>query len=308
MLRAVRADPEAGVVNTAPMSAVIPNREGCELLGLTLPPLLRELPPGRHEILVIDDASQDGSLALLAREFPSVRVVALRQTVGFGAACNRGFHEARHDLVLLLNSDMQVTPGSVARLVEHFAEPEVFAAGPRYIDVGTTEVAAETAGRVEPQLGSPAGGGVFRRRMFLELGGFDSLYDPFYWEDLDLGWNAWLRGWRILHDTRTDFLHLGSVTIRKLYSAAYVRRVRARNRMLFGWKNLRSPRCRARFHARSLARAARALLRADAAPLLGVIDSFWRLPRAVRSRNSAPPTDDEVFTASASSFAALDGV
>ena len=190
-----------------PISVVIPNRDGADLLRRTLPPVLRELPPPRHEVLVVDDASEDDSVAVLAAEFPQVRVVALETNVGFGAACNRGFAEARSELVLLLNSDMEVTPGSVEVLLEHFGDPRVLAAGPEYHSDKPNPPPLPTGpGPFWNQVGVPAGGGLFRRGAFLQLGGFDPLYHPFYWEDLDLGWAAWRAGWRNVYDTRCHFL------------------------------------------------------------------------------------------------------
>jgi GT2 family glycosyltransferase len=273
-----------------PLSAVIPNRDGADLLRRTLPPLLRELPLDRHQVLVIDDASEDDSVAMLAREFPGVRVVALRENVGFGAACNLGFREAQHELVLLLNSDMEVTPGSLGVLLEHFSDPQVFAAGPEY---RSTSADAPPPPRgpasVHAQVGAPAGGGVFRRAAFLDLGGFDPLYHPFYWEDLDLGWNAWAAGWRITHDTRCHFVHLESATIRKIYSERYVRRVRTRNRLLFGLKNLRSPGRLAHLVARTaLGAVGDLVLRADPTRLLGVCATLSRLPACLGRRFGSP--------------------
>lgn len=293
------------------ISAVIPNRDGADLLRETLPPLLRELPPAQHEILVVDDASEDGSVAALHREFPMVRVIALSENVGFGAACNRGVKEAGNELVLLLNSDMEVTPGSVGLLAEHFSDAGVFAAGPRYAEPGDgTGPLDDGFGLIRPQLGAPAGGGLVVRATFLALGGFDPLYHPFYWEDLDLGWSAWRHGWRIIRDARTCFVHRPSSTIRALYPPGYVRRIRARNRCLFGWKNLTDKVLFARFIGRSVGRALKALgLRRTGQDLLGVIDSVRHVPAALAARPSGPgPATSAILEASATTFDALNGV
>jgi GT2 family glycosyltransferase len=268
-------------------------------LRQTLPPLVRELPPDRHEILVIDDASRDDSVEVLRREFPGVRVIPLKENVGFGAVCNRGFSEAQHGIVLLLNSDMQVTPGSVAALSEHLAEPDVFAAGPRYVDAGEEAGPRDDVSEfIRPQFGSPAGGGLFCREKFLALGGFDPLYHPFYWEDIDLGWNAWRRGWRVIEDTRSDFIHLVGATIGALYDEGYVTRIRDRNRCLFGWKNLSSPRLLVR-HGWAVARKALGdlLKRRSLAGALGFASALAMLPRVVRSRRSVTPglSDAEIM-------------
>lgn len=279
------------------ISAVIPSRDGADLLRRMLPPLLAELSQAGDEIIVVDDASQDDTVAMLRREFPAIRVLALETNVGFGAACNLGVREASNELVLLINSDMLVTPGAVSELAAHFEAPDVFAAGPAYWSAAPDAPAPPGVGRVFNQLGAPAGGGIFRREMFLSLGGFDELYYPFYWEDLDLGWAAWRAGLRILYDGRVRFIHLGSATIGKLYSPAYVARVRARNRCLFGWKNFTSPRLR-RQHLLAVLRhvAADLFRRGDLSSLLGLYDALRMRRRSLRARPATPParTDEEI--------------
>jgi GT2 family glycosyltransferase len=246
-------------------------------------------------VIVVDDGSTDGSATMLTAEFPSVRVVALSQSIGFGAACNRGFAEATRETVLLLNSDMAVTPGSIAALEAHLADESLFAVGPRYYsDRPGTEPGPAGEGEVFPHIGAPAGGGLFRREAFLTLGGFDPLYAPFYWEDLDLGWAAWRAGWRIVHDARVRFNHLESVTIRRLYSPQFVARVRARNRALFGWKWLQDP-GHLRICNRKLLRHAVAglLKRRDSAPALGLLDALRMKSAALAARPQTPASRSE---------------
>lgn len=283
----------------AAISAVIPNRDGAELLRLTLPPLLRELRKWEHEVVVVDDASQDDSCEVLSREFPAVRVVALQSNVGFGRACGAGFSAARHELVLLLNSDMEVTAGSLDLLLEHFADPTVFAAGPVYLSDRPEAPRPPALGPdapLRPGVGAPAGGGFFRRQPFLDLGGFDPLYYPFYWEDIDLGWTAWRAGWRIVYDQRTHFVHLESATIRRLYSAQYVARIRARNRCLFGWKNLDDSALLRRHNLLLVGRALTALLRrGDPSNLLGLLDALPMRNRARAGRVGDTRTDHEIL-------------
>ena len=291
------------MVALPPVSAVIPNRDGAHLLRRTLPPLLRELPAPGHEVLVVDDASEDDSVAVLAREFPNVRVVALEANVGFGEACNQGLRAATHETVLLLNSDMEVSVGSLERLNQHLASPDVFAVGPQYVSDRPGERRAfADEGPVITHIGAPAGGGLLRRGVFLELGGFDPLYYPFYWEDMDLGWAAWRSGYRVVHDLRVEFRHLESATIKRLYPAQYVARVRARNRCLFGWKWLED-RGLVRLHRRVVMRRTLGDLarRHDAASLLGLWDALRMRPRAMAARptTTAQRTDVQILTAAA---------
>src|SRR5581483_9945376 len=93
-------------------------------------------PPPRtpHEILVVDNASSDGSLDAV-RQWPDVRTIANASNVGFAAANNVGIRASRGDLLLLLNSDTIVPAGAIETLVAELeADPSVAVAGPRLVD------------------------------------------------------------------------------------------------------------------------------------------------------------------------------
>jgi GT2 family glycosyltransferase len=96
---------------------------------------LKKGPPAlEHEIVVVDNASADGSPDA-AERIPGVRVVRMARNAGFAAANNAGIRETRGDLLLLLNSDTLVPPGALDRLVERFlAVAGVGVAGPRLVD------------------------------------------------------------------------------------------------------------------------------------------------------------------------------
>jgi N-acetylglucosaminyl-diphospho-decaprenol L-rhamnosyltransferase len=96
---------------------------------------LRAAPPAiGHEIVVVDNASTDGS-AGAASALPGVRLIALPANVGFAAANNVGIRATTGDLVMLLNSDTLVAAGAVDGLVAALhASPDAAAAGPRLVD------------------------------------------------------------------------------------------------------------------------------------------------------------------------------
>lgn len=71
-----------------------------------------------HEVIVVDNASSDGSAEMVASEFPRVRLIQNRENRGFGAANNQGLDLAAGELVLFLNSDCYAEAGSIARLAE----------------------------------------------------------------------------------------------------------------------------------------------------------------------------------------------
>jgi O-antigen biosynthesis protein len=88
-------------------SVVIPNWNGRDLLEKYLPSVVAAMAGNpRNEIIVVDNASEDGSAEFVAKHFPEVRVIRNAKNLGFGGGSNLGFREARNDIVVLLNSDM----------------------------------------------------------------------------------------------------------------------------------------------------------------------------------------------------------
>jgi GT2 family glycosyltransferase len=104
---------------------------------------LAEHPPSiPHEIIVVDNASSDGSVAAVRRRWPAIRVIVQPGNLGFAVANNAGIRASSGSMVLLLNSDCLVPPGAVDRLAERLrAHPDAAAAGPRLVDGdGRTEL------------------------------------------------------------------------------------------------------------------------------------------------------------------------
>lgn len=91
-------------------------------------------PSGSHEVIVVDNASTDGSVRA-TRSWPDVRVIESPTNRGFAAATNMGIRKSAGRHVLLLNSDTIVPPGAVDRLLSKLSEREdVAAVGPRLVD------------------------------------------------------------------------------------------------------------------------------------------------------------------------------
>jgi N-acetylglucosaminyl-diphospho-decaprenol L-rhamnosyltransferase len=100
------------------------------LRSLTQPP-----PATSHEILVVDNASSDGTAGHVRAEWPRVRLIESTINLGFAAANNRGIRESSSELVLLLNPDTRVPAGAIDRLVAQLdARPDVAIVGPRIVD------------------------------------------------------------------------------------------------------------------------------------------------------------------------------
>lgn len=244
---------------TPTVSIVIPAYNGRSHLEANLPPLL-EATRGRDslEVIVVDDGSADGTPEFLADRFPEITLVALRANRGFAGACNAGAGSAKGQIVYFLNSDAQVLPGFLDPVLRGFSDPTVFAVGSREVPLrgeGTLTIGVpffrfglfghryfettEIPSHPITVLFVSAGHAGFSREKFLTLGGFDELYRPFYWEDIDLCYRAWRRCWRVILEPESAVHHTGQATIGRFYDSRAIQSVYWKNRFLFGWKNLR---------------------------------------------------------------------
>ena len=280
-----------------PVSAIIPSRNGRDLLATCLPALERELRPC-DEIIVIDDRTTDDTADFLRRHHPRVRHVRVESSRGFGELCNLGMRLCYFDLALLLNNDMVVTPGFVEPLITALAEPDVFAVGPQYrVRRGLDGFYwCSVCGGIHPEgpplhwgrgvmLDAPAGGGLFDRRKFWELGGFDPLFLPFYWEDVDLGYRAWRAGWRILVEPASAMYHEHGATIARLHRRHRAEAIEVRNSLLFAWKNARDCDVLLRHLWRLPRRMAAEIMNRNGAPgVRGLAAAMRRLPNALAAR------------------------
>jgi len=252
------------------VSIIIPNWNGADLLQTYLPSVLQaqEKYGGEVEILVVDDASTDASLNLLREDFPDIKTVVHPHNLGFGQACWSGAQAAEHAVLIILNSDVRVAPDFIEPLVQCLADPMAFAASPLIFN-GSGQLSNVTIsipyfkrGKIryksfDPQLLLSNGphlpnpwltlfpiGAAFAvdRARFLELQGFDELFNPFYYEDTDLGFRAWRRGWKCIVVPDSRVTHHHASTIGRSFKQYRVSAIRKRNRLLYLWKNLTTAR------------------------------------------------------------------
>ena len=104
-------------------------------LDACLQSLVGHTAPYRTEIVVVDNASTDGTPAMVRAEWPTVKIIEAGGNQGFAKANNIGIRATASEFVLLLNPDTVVPPGAIATLVRSLAgHPDAAAAGPRLVD------------------------------------------------------------------------------------------------------------------------------------------------------------------------------
>jgi GT2 family glycosyltransferase len=214
-------------------SVVIPNWNGAGFLPTCLESLAQQTHP-RLEIIVADNASRDGSQALLRERYPHVRLLELPTNSGFTGACNAGMQAAQGQIIALLNNDTEVDPGWAAAIVDAFQRhPEVglvaskmllfdqrdtFHTAGDYFTLdgraGNRGVWQKDAGQYEREeyVFSACGGSSAYRQTLLDSVGL--LDDDFFFslEDIDLAWRAQLAGWRCLYTPKAVVYHHLSAT------------------------------------------------------------------------------------------------
>ncbi len=221
------------------VSAIVLNYNTREPLGECLRSLAANHTACDMEIIVVDNRSADGSADMVRRDFPHVEMVRMHANLGFAAGMNAGILRSTGDLLLLLNADTVLPPGSVDRLVSIVRElPQVGIAGPRLVDVeggiqdtcqyfplitplrfwrfllrlmgAGTGIARAACRKGRPESVEWLHGAclLVRREMLEEVGLFDEGYF-IYGEDMDLCFRARGRGWTVVYIPEVVVVHLG---------------------------------------------------------------------------------------------------
>ena len=195
---------------------------------------------GISDVLVVDNGSTDGSIALLQGSDPSSRVLRSPRNGGYGAGANLGAGELRRELLFICNPDLVVEPDAIVRLTEALdANPCAGVAGPMLLE---QDGSVYPSGRTFPGLGAALGHGfvglfwrgnpwtrryrllgddqyrargadwvsgagfLVRRDAFQAVGGFDEAYFM-YVEDVDLCWRLRRAGWGARYEPAAQVVH-----------------------------------------------------------------------------------------------------
>jgi GT2 family glycosyltransferase len=253
------------------ISIVIPNYNGEHLLRRNIPKVLDAVKDYASknnlvEIIIVDDASVDNSVVFLksytkelqknkTKRYIHLVYVVNKKNKGFSSTVNRGVRLATGTIVVLLNTDVVPEKNFLEKVVPHFVEKKLFAVGflDKSIEDGTIVLRgrgigtwkrgllAHRAGDLDATetLWANGGSSAFRKSTWDMLGGMCELYDPFYWEDIDLSYRARKSGYTIHFDKTITVIHEHEKgAIRTNYTPATYKKIAFRNTLYFTWINL----------------------------------------------------------------------
>lgn len=247
------------------LAVVILNWNGKKLMEEFLPSVVSCTPAEWADVIVADNDSSDGSVEMLQEKFPEVRVIRLNKNYGFAEGYNQTLKEIGHTYTVLLNSDVEVTPGWLdAPIAAMDADPGIAGAQPKIRAWRNKEYFeyAGAAGGYMDRYGYPycrgrilhvvekdngqydttanilwaTGACLFvRTAVYKEVGGLDAGFFA-HQEEIDLCWRLRSRGYRLVCTPQAVVYHVGGATLnvespRKTF-------LNFRNNLLMLYKNL----------------------------------------------------------------------
>jgi len=240
-------------------SVLILNHNGRGLLESYLPSVIEAVERARLarvRVVVVDNQSTDGSSAWVKASFPQVDFL-LAPANRFLLSLNWAGAMVDSELLMFLNNDVEMDKGSLDPLVDSLlVSQNIFSVTPQMYSMdrgslcGGCWVAGFSRGNLEaslkgevqrtaPTLFSSGGAMLVRRSDFLYMGGFDDLYYPAYWEDIDLCYRAWKQGRSSICQPESVVYHVQSASTASDASFRSKRtRMIDRNRWLFIWRNV----------------------------------------------------------------------
>ena len=219
------------------ISVVIPNYNGRTLLKQNLPFVYRALKTSNiidSEIIISDDASIDESVLFIKENYPKIILIENKKNRGFASNVNAGMRVASKDLIFILNSDVKLTNAYFSFLLPYFEKANTFGVMGQIVDMNSNRIIdgakypaysfgsiVSAKNYVSKKSSSyfsfflSGANALVDRKKISKIGIFNELFDPYYFEDVDLGLRAWRMGYKIYYEHNAVCKHSTSETIKK---------------------------------------------------------------------------------------------
>jgi GT2 family glycosyltransferase len=253
------------------------------------------------EVVIVNDDPDSPIKEKVEKVFPEAHVFDTQKNRGFAGNVNFGVKKATGEYVLLLNSDVKLLDTSFKKAFNLFSEhPDLFAVSFAQKEHDGRIVGANTVMYVEglfnhdgrsvtgvhPNFWAEGGSMIFKRTIYEALGGLDTLYSPFYWEDIDLSYRARKKGYEVLFDSDIMVEHHHESTIKTYFQQQFIDRISYRNQFIFHWKNLTDKTFIYKHLAFLPLHLMRALKDKNWPMILGFLDTLIRLPVILKKRDT----------------------
>lgn len=239
------------------VTIVIPNYNGKHFMEPCLASLEKQSTKD-FRILIVDNASSDGSIEYMKENYPEIDVIALDKNYGFSKAVNVGIQNSKTPYVILLNNDTTVDEHYVEEMVHAIEQsPRIFSVSSKMIQMYHPDL-IDSAGDLYTLVGwgicrgagrpisnyteadeiftACAGAAIYRRSAFRKIGYFDENHFA-YLEDIDIGYRAKIFGYKNMYCPTALVYHVGSGTSGSKYNAFKVK-LSARNNIYLNYKNM----------------------------------------------------------------------
>jgi len=210
------------------VSVIIVNYNGKFHLEKCLASLMK-IDYKNFEIILVDNNSTDNSVEFVKNTYPSTTIIKLNDNYGFAEPNNIGAKNAKGEFLLFLNNDTEVNPNFIGEMIKVIQQDpqiaicqslllkpngEVDSSGDFIDTIGRVYSSKDKANEIKKILSARGASMMVRKKSFWDLGGFDKKFFASF-EDVDLGWRAWIWGYKIVLVPNSVVYHKGGETVKQ---------------------------------------------------------------------------------------------
>ncbi len=248
------------------LDIIIPNYNGSHLLKKNIPDIIKAIKEYKNiSIIVVDDGSKPEDVITLRKTLDAVNMSSKTPVIlierekngGFSSAVNTGVKASKADFVFLLNSDAVPYKGFFEPILKRFEENE------NLFGVGCMDISIEGDRKIKRGRGVAfwkkgilrhkkgeiknssntfwisGGSSVIKRELYVKFNGMDEIYNPFYWEDIDLSYRVQKAGYEIAFEEGSIVEHRHDEgAIKTHFKKNKITTIVYRNQFIFHWKNI----------------------------------------------------------------------